>query len=94
MKKPNIFIFIFALIGTLFSGYLTYNSMILKIYVLKEPCPFLFGYPVCIYGFVMFLLLLILSIFLLIKENKSLMRCLQFILQFRIYSLAIILNLL
>ena len=53
--------FILAIAGVLFSGYLTFSDLILGYCPLTESCPYLFGWPVCIYGFVMFSALLILS---------------------------------
>jgi len=63
-------IFIFSLIGFLFSGYMTFSDIVLGYCPMKEGCPLIFGYPACLYGFALFLMLLITSIFLLNKESK------------------------
>ncbi len=68
MKK---LIFIFSLIGFLFSGYMSFTDIILGYCPMKEGCPLILGYPACIYGFALFSILLITSIFLLNKESKK-----------------------
>jgi len=69
MKNKTIFIF--SLIGFLFSGYMTFSDVILGYCPMKEGCPLIFGYPACIYGFVIFTALLITSIMLLKKDEKK-----------------------
>jgi hypothetical protein len=49
-----------SLVGTLFSGYLTASYFINQSCSLG--CSFLFGYPTCMYGFVLFALLLLFSL--------------------------------
>lgn len=73
MKKVKSIwiIFVFALIGVLFSGYLTFTKMVLGVCPLTESCPYLFGQPVCIYGFGMFLLLLVFSGLMLFNIKKK-----------------------
>jgi hypothetical protein len=61
-------IFIFSLIGTLFSGYLSVGKIISGACPLYGECPSFLGYPACYYGLVMFLALLITSSFLLFKK--------------------------
>jgi len=48
-----------SIAGILFAGYLTFTKMILGYCPLTEPCPFLWGYPVCVYGLIFFIALLI-----------------------------------
>jgi len=50
---------IFSIIGVLFSGYLTISKIVLGVCPLKESCPFLFNYPVCLYGLILFTTLLL-----------------------------------
>jgi len=70
MNKYVKIIFIFSLIGFLFSGYLTFIKLFTGSCPLTEGCPIFLGYPACYYGFVLFLILLILSI-MLMKNEKS-----------------------
>ena len=73
MKKHIKIIFIFSLIGILFSGYLSFFELFSNTCPLKEGCPYFLGYPACYYGFVLFLILFITSLMLLFKNinNKS-----------------------
>lgn len=50
-----------ALSGTLFSGYLSGIKLFTKTCAFNESCPYFLGYPACYFGFVMFLILLIVS---------------------------------
>jgi uncharacterized membrane protein len=61
-------ILIISIAGLLFSGYLSFNELI------KNSCPLggcsnLFGVPVCVYGFVMYLVIFIIAI-LGLKSKK------------------------
>lgn len=47
--------------GTLFAGYLSFSSLILKRCAFGEPCPQLFGLPSCLYGFAFFLIIALLA---------------------------------
>ena len=73
MKKNVLVMFLFALFGTLFAGYLTFKKYFSDTCPLTEGCTYLFGYPSCIYGFILFFILLIFSGLLLLKsmEKKS-----------------------
>jgi len=62
---------IFSIIGVLFSGYLTISKLVLGVCPLRESCPFLLGYPVCLYGLIMFVALLISSITLLCINTED-----------------------
>jgi hypothetical protein len=69
-KYFNKIILIFSIIGILFSGTLSYFSMVLGKCLLKDPCPVFFGLPSCFYGFILFLTLIILSVLAMLKEKK------------------------
>jgi uncharacterized membrane protein len=56
---------VFSIIGVLFSGYLTFTKLVLGVCPLRESCPFLWSYPVCLYGLIMFFTALVASIALL-----------------------------
>ncbi|MFA5992365.1 MAG: hypothetical protein WC796_01520 [Candidatus Pacearchaeota archaeon] len=62
MKKKGLYwtIFIFALIGVLFSGYMTFVKLFSGVCPITEGCAILLGYPVCIYGLIMFFILFVL----------------------------------
>ena len=61
---------IFSILGVLFSGYLTFTKFVLGVCPLRESCPYLWNYPVCVYGLIMFTALMLASIALL-KEHKD-----------------------
>ena len=71
MKKYINTIFIFSLIGFLFSGYLSFTKLILGECPLTEGCPTFFDYPACYFGFGFFTILLVLSILLFKKADKT-----------------------
>lgn len=48
--------------GTLFAGYLTASKIFAGQCAFNETCYYLFGYPTCLYGFVMFLTIFVSSI--------------------------------
>jgi hypothetical protein len=51
-----------SLAGVLFSGYLAGTRFFTRTCAFNEPCPVFLGYSACYFGFGMFLLMLILSI--------------------------------
>ncbi len=53
---------IISLIGVLFSGYLSFGTLLAGTCPLNGECPFFLGYPACNYGLVMFLIILIASL--------------------------------
>lgn len=63
MKKQValILILIISIAGMLFSGYLSYGELIRKACSLGR-CSSLGGIPVCVYGFVMYLIVFIISV--------------------------------
>lgn len=69
--KKLIWIFIFSLIGTLFSGTLTFQKLVIGSCSLTEGCSYFLGYPTCYYGFAFFLTLLILSILIIKRKTKA-----------------------
>jgi len=60
---------ILTLVGTLFSGYLTITKLIGGYCPIQEGCPVLWGYPVCVYGFILFLTLFLSSAVFYHKED-------------------------
>jgi hypothetical protein len=54
--RTRLLITLLAIAGVLFSGYLSYEGMVKGT---CTGCQFLFGYPTCLYGFVMFALILL-----------------------------------
>jgi len=71
MKKQTslITILIISIAGMLFSGYLSYGELIKKTCSLDGGCSMVAGYPACVYGFVMYLIVFIISI-LGLKSKK------------------------
>lgn len=53
-------VFLCALIGIVYSGFLTYEKLSTGVCSLGTVCPYLFGVPVCVFGFFGFLIILIL----------------------------------
>ncbi|MBM3282549.1 MAG: hypothetical protein FJY86_04400 [Candidatus Diapherotrites archaeon] len=55
------YILLVALAGVLFSGWLTYTKVITGNCPLREGCPYLLGLPTCVYGFIIFGTILVLT---------------------------------
>lgn len=55
---------VFSLAGLVFAGYLSSKKLFTNTCAFNESCPYFLGYPACYYGFVMYLALAILGIFL------------------------------
>ena len=58
-----------SIAGLLFSGYLSFSEIIMGVCPLGG-CGNLLGLPVCVYGFVMYLAIFIVSILGLMKSKK------------------------
>lgn len=71
MKPKNALktILIISLLGMIFSGYLSYSEIFTKSCALSGGCTSVSGIPACIYGFVMYLVVFIIS--LLGLKNKQ-----------------------
>lgn len=54
-------IILLALAGVLFSGYLSYSEIVKQTCGLGDTCSAVFTIPACVYGFFMYLLVLIFS---------------------------------
>jgi uncharacterized membrane protein len=61
-KKLYLWILILSIAGTLFAGTLAYRKYVQNVCSFRESCPIFLGQPVCIYGFIIFLALLVLSL--------------------------------
>ncbi len=70
MAKINLSVVYLSLIGTLFSGFLVFKKLVSKTCALREGCLYLFNIPTCVYGFIMFLSILILSYLTYLKKKK------------------------
>lgn len=78
MKSARILLLV-SLAGSLFAGYLTYSKVFTNVCPFNEPCSYLWGYPTCLYGLVMFLAILIPSIMMFKEYSRKLMTiCLTF----------------
>jgi uncharacterized membrane protein len=71
-KNLLITALILSIAGILFAGYLTISKLLIGICAFGESCPFLFGYPVCIYGLILFTTLTITIIALLLHKDDKL----------------------
>lgn len=68
--KPSTYVkmmFWLGLAGVLFSGYLSGVKLLTSTCAFSEPCPYFLGYPACWYGFGMFSIMFLASIFGLLK---------------------------
>jgi uncharacterized membrane protein len=63
-------IFIIALVGMLFSGFLTVQKLFSGTCSLKEGCAYLFGLPTCLYGLIMFAAIALISFLVIIKKTR------------------------
>ena len=72
-------ILIFSLIGVLFSGYLSFTKLVLGSCPLREGCPYFLGYPACVYGLVLFLILFITVISLMKNYAREKLKILVYV---------------
>jgi hypothetical protein len=70
-KTAYLVAFILAIAGVLFAGFLSISTILFGVCPLKEACPNFFGQPACIYGFVLFTALLVLSAIMYFKKEKK-----------------------
>jgi uncharacterized membrane protein len=74
-KTLAIIILVLAVCGSCFAGYLYFSKLLSGTCPLTEPCPIaFFGQPACLYGFIMFFAILVLSIIYLVTKDECLMR--------------------
>lgn len=80
MEKENLFklISIIAIIGVLFSSYLSFGTIITGACPLNGECPFFLGYPACNYGLVMFCIILITALFTF-KQGQNIKNLIKYI---------------
>lgn len=64
-------IFVLALAGALFSGYLSAVKLFTGTCALNESCPYFLGYPACWFGFGMFLVLFVASLAALFSRASA-----------------------
>ena len=68
--KHKVFsIFWLALAGVLFAGYLTYHKVFSGTCALTEGCSYFMGLPTCLFGFLLFLSIFIISIIALFLKT-------------------------
>ncbi|MFA6461760.1 MAG: hypothetical protein WCV90_05810 [Candidatus Woesearchaeota archaeon] len=73
LAKKNFalhWIFNVSVIGLVFSGYLSYGELFRKVCPIEGGCSNLLGLPVCVYGFIMYLAVFILSLYGLNVKKK------------------------
>lgn len=61
-----------SIAGILFAGYLTLNKLMRNVCSFGEACPYLWGYPACIYGLILFTILFLTTLTLLLKKEDKL----------------------
>ncbi|GIU69313.1 MAG: hypothetical protein KatS3mg002_0549 [Candidatus Woesearchaeota archaeon] len=62
-------IILISFIGVLFSGYLTFTKIFIGYCPINEGCAILWGYPVCVYGLIMFLIIFLSSLTFYFKKD-------------------------
>lgn len=62
-------VLVLAIAGMLFSGYLSYGELVRRVCPLAGACTTVAGVPACVYGFVMYAAVFIIS-FLGLKSKK------------------------
>src|SRR3989339_214162 len=60
-----------SLAGVLFAGYLSGINLFSGACAFNESCPTLWGWPSCAYGFVIFLLLFLVSLYANLKQVRT-----------------------
>jgi hypothetical protein len=68
MNKKILSIFWLALAGVLFAGYLSYVKLFSGTCALSEGCSYFMGLPTCIFGFILYLSIFILSTIALFRK--------------------------
>ena len=58
--------------GILFAGYMTGIKLFSGTCAFSEPCPTLWGYPACFYGFFIFSAMFVVTLMALLKKKNSL----------------------
>jgi len=69
MRKKVLSIFWLALAGVLFAGYLTYVKLFSGTCALTEGCSYFMGLPTCMFGFLLFSAIFIISILALFRKT-------------------------
>jgi hypothetical protein len=69
MKNKNFVVLIISLGGLLFSGFLSWKSLIAGVCPLNEGCPSIGGLPACVYGFGIFALIFLIAFIGLINKT-------------------------
>jgi uncharacterized membrane protein YhaH (DUF805 family) len=61
LSNSAFIVFLLAIAGALFAGYLSFSKLVLQTCALNEGCNYLLGIPTCVYGFVLFVIILVLA---------------------------------
>ncbi|MEI7718809.1 MAG: hypothetical protein WCI72_02990 [archaeon] len=69
MRKKVLSLFWLALAGVLFSGYLTYTKLFSGTCALNEGCSYFMGLPTCLFGFLLFSAIFIITIVALFAKT-------------------------
>jgi uncharacterized membrane protein len=68
--QAKYIVFATAFVGLVFSGYQSAVKFFSQVCAI-DSCPYFLGYPACYYGFVMFFMLTVLSLFLIFRPGSS-----------------------
>lgn len=60
-----------SIAGVLFAGYLSFYKIVNETCALGEGCSYFLGYPTCLYGLIMFVLLFFASLLIYTKKGKK-----------------------
>ena len=64
-------ILVVSIVGILFSGYLSYSELSSGTCPIGGSCPSVARVPACVYGLVMYIILLVVSILGLVGKNRN-----------------------
>lgn len=70
MKNFKTYFMILSSAGVIFSGYMSGVKLFTKTCAFGETCPYIFGMPACYIGFLLFLILFIVSIMFMFGKLK------------------------
>lgn len=71
LTTKHYVMFAFVLAGLLFSGYLSATKLFTDTCAFGSQCPIFLGYPACYTGFIVYLILAVISVIALIKKSLN-----------------------
>jgi uncharacterized membrane protein len=61
---------VIAVVGIMFSGYLSYNEIFTGVCAAGGSCPSVYNIPACVYGLIMYIIVLVISTMGLQEQSK------------------------